>query len=67
MHDSAVWLAESIIDRAEALLLDFRNANGSSGLLLDPVPTKWIAPPLDIYKVNFEMSWTKELNIVGLG
>lgn len=55
------------VDRAEALLSNSKNANGSSRLFLDAVPIKWVAPPCDFYKVNFDVWWTKELNGVGAG
>lgn len=64
VHDSVSCLIEGIINRADALLSYFRNANGSCRVLLDPVPTKWVAPSHDFYKFNFDVSWTKELNEV---
>lgn len=53
VYDSPPWLAENIIDRTKAFLLDFRNDSAFSQLFLDPVPTKWVAPPLDFHKVNY--------------
>lgn len=66
VHDNAPWLAGSIIYKTEGLLVEHRAVNLSLQSSLKCHSFKWELPPFEYFKVNFEASWTKEQNGVGV-
>lgn len=54
--------AGGIIDRAE-----FRAVSMEVALDVQPLPSKWIPPSAELFKVNFDPSWSKDHGFVGIG
>ena len=56
-----------IIDKAETILVEFRDANVTEQWVDHPLPSKWDAYPCEFFKVNFDASWSVETKKVGIG
>lgn len=67
VHNNSSWFPGGIIDKAEAILAEFRDANVTEQWVNHSLPFKWDSFPREFFKVNFDVSCSIENKNVEIG